>query len=435
MTKRLPDFFIAGTMKGGTTGLYGALCHHPQMWPRLPKEIHYYSLHHDRGSDWYASFFRDCPRGLLTGEASPTYFDTCTLAPTVERMRADHASTPCLVLLRDPVERAISHFFHERQHDPSVTSTLEAEEFFSAENIAGITRPGLEEDPRQTSMLAAVLRASLYKSKLERFAAGMPATLVVRQECLANPQFTSELSREICLHVGLPPRLLDLSESRGQGSYDHGRSSAPHYHRLAEFFAAERAWMDNFFAGAAFRHAVAPPAPHDRFSAYKHQFLTAGREALAARTVLVIGAVPDTVRSLWKAQGYYRDALAGADASADIGADAGDLIVALDLLERQRTKEDFTATLHRILAAVDRHAFVSYFNPNITGLDPLPMSPTGNDARFFGDLQAIVRGDATSAHLQTVPVGRYGMQTIYQLTNTRSDEARQAGFFFFGERP
>lgn len=63
MGERMPEIFIVGTMKGGTTILYDYLLTHPRVVPGTEKEIHYFSLHTARGDNWYTHQFPD--RGLL----------------------------------------------------------------------------------------------------------------------------------------------------------------------------------------------------------------------------------------------------------------------------------------------------------------------------------------------------------------------------------
>ena len=104
------DFLITGVMKGGTTILYDFITSHPQVNKATYKEIHYFSLFYDKGDEWYSEHFNN--NGLLNGEASPTYFDLATTA-TIPNMIARHnQDTKVIVILRDPVERAISHYNH-----------------------------------------------------------------------------------------------------------------------------------------------------------------------------------------------------------------------------------------------------------------------------------------------------------------------------------
>jgi hypothetical protein len=113
-TGSLPDYVIVGTQKGGTTELYEQLIQHPQVKSSFAKEVHFFDANYDKGMGWYRAFFPQQataqPNGSITGEASPCYLFHPTAA------RRAHASIPhakIIVLLRDPVHRAYSHYHHE----------------------------------------------------------------------------------------------------------------------------------------------------------------------------------------------------------------------------------------------------------------------------------------------------------------------------------
>ena len=107
----MPDFVIVGTQRGGTTSLYNNLIAHPKIAPAKRKEVHFFSLFFDRGLAWYrAQFPTDLPPGTITGESSP-YYLFHPLAP--QRMRACVPHAKLIVLLRNPVDRAYSHYHLE----------------------------------------------------------------------------------------------------------------------------------------------------------------------------------------------------------------------------------------------------------------------------------------------------------------------------------
>ena len=105
-----PDFIVIGTQKGGTTSLYYYLAKHPQIMPSLIKEIDFWSTKYHRGIDWYLAHFPPVlnDQNILTGEATPSYLDHWE---TAERLYQVFPKTKLIVLLRNPVERAISHYY------------------------------------------------------------------------------------------------------------------------------------------------------------------------------------------------------------------------------------------------------------------------------------------------------------------------------------
>jgi hypothetical protein len=124
----LPAYLLIGGQRCGTTSLQGVLGEHPNLTSaRLMKGVHYFDTAYHRGLPWYQTHFptktyaewieRRTGAPLLAGEASPYYlFHPLAL----ERIRADLPGVKLVALLRDPVERTISHHKHEvrRNNEP-----------------------------------------------------------------------------------------------------------------------------------------------------------------------------------------------------------------------------------------------------------------------------------------------------------------------------
>lgn len=108
-----PDFLGVGTQKGGTSSLYHLLKAHPGIYLPAEKEIHYFTTHYARGPRWYAHHFQAAQRGQRRGEITPFYLFHHDVP---RRIHAFDRRIRLIVLLRDPVERALSHYFHARRH-------------------------------------------------------------------------------------------------------------------------------------------------------------------------------------------------------------------------------------------------------------------------------------------------------------------------------
>jgi hypothetical protein len=115
----LPDFLIIGTQRGGTTSLYHYLQAHPCLKPTTTKEIHFFDRKYHKGLIWYRGHFpavwekayaqRVQRRAFLTGEASPVYL----FHPHVHKRVAQALPhVKLIVLLRNPVDRAYSQYYH-----------------------------------------------------------------------------------------------------------------------------------------------------------------------------------------------------------------------------------------------------------------------------------------------------------------------------------
>jgi len=129
-----PNLFIVGAAKCGTTSLYHYLSQHPGVFMSHIKEPHHFS--DLRPDAEVASFYRsvDDPEDYLRlfegagacdviGEASTSYF---TDARAAERIRQFNPDARIIIMLRDPVERAYSHYLN------NVREGLETEDFETA---------------------------------------------------------------------------------------------------------------------------------------------------------------------------------------------------------------------------------------------------------------------------------------------------------------
>jgi hypothetical protein len=107
----LPDFLIIGAQKAGTTALYAYLREHPSIMGPSWKEVSFFDRHYARGEAWYRGNFPSVLRARgLVGEASPSYLFH-PLAP--QRVKALLPDVRLVALVRNPVDRAFSHYQHE----------------------------------------------------------------------------------------------------------------------------------------------------------------------------------------------------------------------------------------------------------------------------------------------------------------------------------
>lgn len=112
MTGRLPDFLGIGTQKGGTTSLQKLLEQHPDAFLPITKEVHYFTLHYNESEHWYRGHFEEANQEQICGEITP-YYLFHPEAP--QRIHALIPKARLIVLLRNPVERALSQYFHARR--------------------------------------------------------------------------------------------------------------------------------------------------------------------------------------------------------------------------------------------------------------------------------------------------------------------------------
>jgi hypothetical protein len=138
-----PDFLLIGTKRGGTTSLYRQLETHDAYLPlfpsaaRLPmrenmKGVHFFDTHHHYGRAWYRSHFPSrraraarvaAVGAAFTGDASPYYLFHPLAA---ERAAAAVPDAKLVVLLRDPIERTISHWAEQTRNGVETLSLADA---------------------------------------------------------------------------------------------------------------------------------------------------------------------------------------------------------------------------------------------------------------------------------------------------------------------
>ncbi len=106
-----PDFLGLGVHKGGSSWIYLALYEHPALCVPV-KDLHFFSVDRmwRRGRSWYEDLFRQSPHDLVCGEFSNTYFPSPS-AP--QRIHAFYSDVKLFVCLRNPVERAFSHYLQD----------------------------------------------------------------------------------------------------------------------------------------------------------------------------------------------------------------------------------------------------------------------------------------------------------------------------------
>ena len=111
----LPDFLIIGAMKCGTSTLQAQLAAQAGVFMTTPKEPNFFSddAIFAKGIGWYQALFAAAPQGALKGEASTHYTKLPTHPHTLDRLTPVLPACRIVYMIRNPVDRAVSHYIHE----------------------------------------------------------------------------------------------------------------------------------------------------------------------------------------------------------------------------------------------------------------------------------------------------------------------------------
>jgi hypothetical protein len=155
----LPNLIVIGAMRGGTTSLHRYLGSHPEIFMSSPKELNFFVAENNwhRGEGWYRNQF---PEGTkVRGESSPFYTMYPSRPDVPERIAKLIPRVKLVYLVRDPIDRLVSHYRFLRF-------------------ARGIEKRTLEDalDDLGTSQYVAT---SMYAMQLERYLAYFPRELIL----------------------------------------------------------------------------------------------------------------------------------------------------------------------------------------------------------------------------------------------------------------
>ena len=262
----LPDFLIIGAHRAGTTSLHDALLRHPCVVPNFPrlqhiKGVRFFDENFHRGTDWYRSHFasettrkwlarlRGAP--VLAGEASPYYL--------FHPLAAERASTvvpaaKLIVLLRNPIARAHSHWRRERRDGKEPLETFEEAVAAERDRLAGEVKRMVEDDRYYSYAHEnfSYISQGLYYEGLQRWLARYPREQIYIQsseQFLADPQavYGAVLRFLELPAVALPPPVLVnttpiTTPINPQTRLDLTARIAPHNRRLQELLGIDFGW-------------------------------------------------------------------------------------------------------------------------------------------------------------------------------------------------
>ncbi|XP_068161457.1 heparan sulfate glucosamine 3-O-sulfotransferase 3A1-like [Antennarius striatus] len=117
-SKKLPQALIIGVKKGGTRALLEFLRVHPDI-RAVGAEPHFFDRNYESGLEWYRDLMPKTLEGQITMEKTPSYFVTREAPARISAMSRD---TKLIVVVRDPVTRAISDYTQTLSKKPDIPS-------------------------------------------------------------------------------------------------------------------------------------------------------------------------------------------------------------------------------------------------------------------------------------------------------------------------
>ncbi|MEJ2366788.1 MAG: sulfotransferase [Acidobacteriota bacterium] len=205
----LPGLIVIGAQKAGTTSLHYFLGQHPQLCPSLTKEVHFFDGGLERGVDtyaegeaWYRAQFplrRHVMNGGLAYETTPLYIFN-PLAP--KRIAAMIPGAKIVAVLRNPVQRAVSHYFKARRRGRESLPIMDAVKMEETR-----LAPALEQrDYKHPAFIRnSYKRRGLYREQLERYLEHFPRRQILILD--SNPLFQDphKTLRRIFKFAGVDP--------------------------------------------------------------------------------------------------------------------------------------------------------------------------------------------------------------------------------------
>lgn len=105
----LPNLIGCGAPKSGSTTLYHYLSEHPDIWMSPEKELKFFSYEYKKSIQWYEEIFKPAKGERIRGEFSPFYITDPEIPYRIRKLIPE---ARLLFVLRNPVKRAFSHYWH-----------------------------------------------------------------------------------------------------------------------------------------------------------------------------------------------------------------------------------------------------------------------------------------------------------------------------------
>ena len=246
-----PSFLIIGVPKSGTSSLYDYIIQHPQVLGALQKELDFFSpANFSYGIKWYLSNFPVVPEKpkFLTGEATPLYLYQTGVD---EQIYSLFPNIKLIVILRNPVQRAISDHYHRVRMQANPSSFEDVYTSQMLEQFRQMENPNVNDENylrRRPDVLWKGLYVYFIQKWMRLFSRNQ--ILVLSAESLfTNPVTTMKKTFEF---LELPDHQLSDYQKHNAGSYHPIETSLyqelsdiykPHNHKLEDYLNQKFDWI------------------------------------------------------------------------------------------------------------------------------------------------------------------------------------------------
>jgi len=241
----LPDFYIIGGQKSGTSALYDYLIQHPCIESAVTKEPRYFDKYYDRGINWYRVGFplkihksfnkKILGKPFQTGEATPRYLDH---PHSPKRIKKTTPNAKLIVLLRNPIDRAYSSYSVRINSGKEKLSFEEAIKREKERTLGEFEK--MQKDPNYYSIdyyHHSYLDRGIYVTKLKHWMSIFPKEqfLIIQSDEFFKD--TSIIYNKVLKFLNLPKWDLDEYKPIGVTKYKKQTMEPSTRKQLVEFFS------------------------------------------------------------------------------------------------------------------------------------------------------------------------------------------------------
>jgi hypothetical protein len=270
----LPNLIVIGAAKCGTTSLHEYLDTHPEISMSRDKELHFFVEEKNlgKGLAWYESQFDAA--APVRGESSPGYSAFPLYQGVPERMAQTLPGAKLVYLVRDPIERIVSHYTHRTVNWPEMDTLEEV-----------LAAPGLRD---------WIVTPSRYWLQLEQYLAHFPESQILVLDSDELRSRRDETLASVFAFLGVDPSFqspeFELRHNAATGRTRMNRAGQTVSSLLERTLGPSRSHALRSRAPAAlkspFRYEVEPPVLPDELRAELEAELRDDVERLRAHTGL-----------------------------------------------------------------------------------------------------------------------------------------------------